>query len=291
MTKMRGWPHRRALVSAACVVSAAAAPARALDAQAVVLQIKPSLGDTLHMRLDQQTELTGTRRVGNGESVTSIQTTMRVFSRAVVEGSSKEGTLLRAITDSVRLSTTDEHARPMSEQTQRQLHGRSMRLRVAPDGTASVADERGGMPREMSEVVSLMPAAFPRAAVNVGDSWMREMPLPGASRLTPGGAPASGWLRAKFRLDSVARDGMIAYVSVRGDMDGETDSRNDSTTGPVLEKGTVTGNMIVDRRRGWVSESRFVILVYSSVALPGAAAVPMRFQTKITQRMRTLERR
>jgi hypothetical protein len=283
--------RHRPLVAAACFAAAAAVPTRALDAQTVLLQIKPGIGDTLHMRLDQQTELTGTRRVGNGESVTSIQTTMRVFSRAIVEGSSKQGTLLRAVTDSVRLTTTDEHARPMSEQTQRQLQGRSMRLRVAPDGTASVAEERGDTPRDMSDVVSLMPAAFPRTAVNVGDSWMREMPLPGASRLAPGGAPASGWLRAKFKLDSVARDGSLAYVSVRGDMDGEADSRSDSTLGPVMEKGTVVGNMIVDRRRGWVSESRFVILVRASVALPGAAAVPMRFQTKITQRMRTLERR
>ena len=278
----------------ALVLSAAAAigvPGGALRAQTVLLQIKPGMGDTLHMRLDQQTELTGTRRVGNGESVTSIQTTMRVFSRAIVEGSSTRGTLLRAVTDSVRLTTTDEHARPMSDQTQRQLEGKSMRLRVAPDGTASVADEGSDTTRNMTDVVSLMPAAFPRNAVNVGDSWMREMPLPGASRLTPGAAPASGWLRAKFKLDSVTRDGGLAYVSVRGDMDGEADRQSDTALGPVLEKGTVTGTMIVDRRRGWVSESRFVILVRASVVLPGAAAAPMRFQTKITQRMRTLERR
>ena len=270
---------------------AAGIPWGALRAQTVLLQIKPDIGDTLHMRLDQQTELVGTRRVGNGESVTSVQTSMRVFSRAIVEGTSKQGTLLRAITDSVRLTTTDEHARPMSDQTQRMLEGRSMRLRVAPDGTATVAEEKGDTPRDMSEVVSLMPAAFPMKAVVVGDSWTREMALPGSSRLTPGGAPASGWLRAKFKLDSLGRDGGLAYVSMRGEMDGEVDRRTDTTLGPVLEKGTVTGTLIVDQRRRWVAESHFVIVVRSSVALPGGATPPMRFQTRITQRMRTLERR
>ena len=52
--------------------------------QGVLLQIKPHVGDTLHLRLDQQTELTGTRGRGASASVTTITTTMRVFSRAIV---------------------------------------------------------------------------------------------------------------------------------------------------------------------------------------------------------------
>ena len=49
-------------------------------AQAVQLQIRPHVGDTLHLRLDQQTELTGTRP--GASSVTTITTTMRIFSVA-----------------------------------------------------------------------------------------------------------------------------------------------------------------------------------------------------------------
>jgi len=53
---------------------------RAADAgaQAVLLQIRPRVGDTLHLRLDQQTELTGMRRPGS-TSTTTMTTTMRVY--------------------------------------------------------------------------------------------------------------------------------------------------------------------------------------------------------------------
>ena len=53
-------------------------------AQTVLLQIRPRVGDTLHLRLDQQTELTGTRRPGSrlGDDGDDDD---GVFSRAIVE--------------------------------------------------------------------------------------------------------------------------------------------------------------------------------------------------------------
>ena len=56
-----------------------------------MLQIKPHTGDTLRMRLDQQSELTGIKRTANGEASAMVVSTMKMFSRAIVEGSLDSG--------------------------------------------------------------------------------------------------------------------------------------------------------------------------------------------------------
>src|SRR5207342_3064775 len=62
-------------------------------AQSITLQIKPRLGDTLRMRLDQQSEMTGVRRMSNGgEATAMVIATMKMFSRAIIEASSDKHT-------------------------------------------------------------------------------------------------------------------------------------------------------------------------------------------------------
>ena len=256
----------------------------------VVLQIRPRLGDTLHLRMDQQTELTGKRQLANGETATStVVTTMRIFSRAIVERSAPTSTIVRAVTDSVRLTTTDDHARVASGDTERMLEGRSMQLRIAPNGTVALADSAAEAPHELASVMALMPGALPSGPVQVGYTWTREMPLPGDSKLATGGA-ASGWLHAKFRFDSLGRGGAFAFISMRGEMTADPDAPP-SGTATVLEKGVVNGTMLVDRRRGWLTESRFTILMHSVVRVPGSAGTVMRVETRVTQRMKTVDRR
>ena len=60
-----------------------------------------------------------------------------------------------------------------------------------------------------------MPATFPKGAITVGESWMREMPLPAGSQL---GAQLSGKLHVTFRFDSLTHGGDWAFVSMRGEM-------------------------------------------------------------------------
>ena len=259
----------------------------ALFAQSVLLQIRPRVGDTLHLRLDQQTELTGTRS-GSSSPVT-MTTTMRVFSRAIVERSAPTATIVRAVTDSVRLTTSDERARSMEDAARQSFEGREMTLRISPDGTVSLADSDAGVSRDVAEAMSLMPAAFPRSPVEVGYSWSRDMPLPGGGRVAPGGASASGWLHTKFRLDSLSRGGKIAYVSVRGEMSPDPDKSGG--VGTVLQGGSVTGTMLVDRARGWLKESQFSVVAHSVVRVPGTEDTVMRFETRVTQRMKTVEKR
>lgn len=181
-------------------------------------------------------------------------------------------------------------ARRLAEQTRRMLEGRQIRLHLAPDGTAALlGGDRAVAGEDVSQVVAVMPAAFPKGVVHVGESWTREMPLP--SRGGMGGRP-SGRLHATFRLDSVSRNGAKAYVSMYGVLTGDHLASGGTQGVAVDQQGTVTGTMLLDRHRGWLTESRFVIEVESDVADPAAGGgAPVRFRVRITQRTRTLDRR
>jgi hypothetical protein len=262
--------------------------ALAAGAQSVLLQIRPRVGDTLHLRLDQQTELTGLRRPGSS-SPTSVTTTMRVYSRAIVERSVPTATYVKAVTDSIQLSSNDDRAFNLENEARRSLEGRAMTLRISPDGTVSLADTTDTAP-DVVETMSLMPAAFPRGPIEVGYTWSREMPVPAGGRAGPGGT-MSAWLHTRFRLDSVTHHGTMAYVSMRGDMSPDPDAGLTQGAGPVLEKGSVTGTMLVDRARGWLTESQFTIVAHSVLRVPGSDDTVLRFETRVTQRMKTIEKR
>lgn len=254
-----------------------------------MLQIKPHVGDTIRMRLDQESEMSGVRRTDAGESSAMVLTTMKMFSRAIVEGWADNGDAIAilAVTDSVLMTTTDDRTRGATQQMQSQMRGQRLRFRVAPDGSVSMM-QMDGAPREVAQVVSLMPATFPKTPISVGDVWTREMSLPVGPQL---GAQVSARLQVKFRFDSVTRGGQLAYVSMRGDMRPATGPG--AASGAVLEKGLVNGTMVLDQRRGWLKESWFSIVVASSLkaAASTSGAQPIRMQMRITQHMHTMERR
>lgn len=257
-------------------------------AQGILLQIHPRVGDTLHLKLEQQTELSGSRHAGGAPSIATTTTSLRVYSRAIIERSAPGGTYVRAITDSVRLTGSDE---ALSEDARHAIEGRAMFLRISPDGTVALVDANGDDMSGGSDAVSLMPAAFPKGPIAVGHTWSRDMPLPAGGRLAPGSGPVAGWLHTKFRLDSVTHGGTLAYVSMHGEMNADPDAHYEEGAGPVLENGTVFGTMLVDRARGWLTESQFTIIAHSVVRMRGASDSVMRFETRVTQRMKALEKR
>ena len=53
--------------------------------QPVALRIEPPVGETVRMRLDQRVEMSGTTRVGAGDSTATVVSTLLVISRTVVE--------------------------------------------------------------------------------------------------------------------------------------------------------------------------------------------------------------
>lgn len=259
----------------------AVAAARVAGAQELVLRIRPHAGDTLRMRLDQETDVTGTDQTGIG--LAPMVSTLAMFARAIIEGSTDAETAVLAVTDSVKLWTNDQRGWGIARQVEEQLRGQRVHFRVTPEGLVAT-EPSSSAPREVSRVVSLMPATFPKGPIKVGDTWMRDMPLPSGTQF---GARLSGLLHATFRLDSLGRAGDLAFLSMRGVMSPA--AVPGVAAGPALEKGTVAGRMILDRRRGWLSESWFdVVVVTSSATAPSASAVKM--QTKITQHMRTAER-
>jgi hypothetical protein len=269
----------------AALISLSAAPGLAF-AQSWMLQIKPHVGDTIRMRLDQESEMTGVRRTESGEASAMVLTTMTMLSRAIIQDRDGDGIAVLAVTDSVVLTTTDDRTRAATQQLQGQMRGQQMKFRVLPDGSVSMM-QAAGAPREVAQVVSLMPATFPKMPVAVGATWTREVSLPAGTQL---GAQVSAKLQVKFRLDSVTRNGKLAYVSMRGDMRPATGPG--AASGAVLEKGLVSGTMLLDLRRGWLKESWFSIVVSSSLK-PAVAAneQPIRMQMRITQHMHTMERR
>ena len=260
---------------------------RPLSAQGAVLQIKPRAGDTLRMRLDQQSEMTGVRRTAAGEASAMVMSSMRMYSRAIVEGTALEGTIVLAVTDSVMFRTSDEHARAAAQLAEERMRGQRVRFHVTPDGTVGMSQSGDGASREVAQVVSLMPAAFPKARIDVGERWIREMPLPTGGQF---GALLSGKLHVTFRFDSLTHGGDWAFVSMRGEMQPVTGPG--SASGTVLEEGLVSGTMLVDQRRGWLTESWFSIVVSSMTTPPPATGiVSMHMQMRITQHMHTFDRR
>ena len=248
----------------------------------IVLELRPRAGDTLRLRLDQTTEMSGSRRGGAARVMT---TTLRMYSRAIVESTTPDFATILALTDSVVVSGSDERARAVGRETERQLEGKQMRVRMAPDGTVSIAEPQANIPREVTDLVSIMPASFPRGSVAVGDTWLREMPIPPNPTM---GVPLGGMVKAAFRLDSIAPDGDVAFLSMNGTMHPLSDAV--ASADPRALVGSVKGTMIVDRRRGWLSESRFLIDTRATLPAVGTTS-SMQFRLRITQHMQVLEKR
>ena len=205
-------------------------------AQTVTLEIRPHIGDTLHLRYDQRIE-------ASDGTAGPMVSTLLVMSRTIIEESDKKGTDVVAVTDSVDMA-------PQSAEPARELlEGRPMHLRVAPDGSTTLeAVDTGSVAPALRPTLMQMPAMLPRKPVKVGRTWRCDVQLP----LPPG---KGGALKATFRLDSISRTGDLAYVSLRGTL------RRDSP--PTVTTGLVTGTLVVDRQRGWLTDSRATIHVTS----------------------------
>lgn len=267
---------------AALVVTLGAESQGQHEGNRIVLELRPRAGDTLTLRLDQTTEMSGIRRSGATRVMT---TTLRMYSRAIVESTTPAFATILALTDSVIVSGSDDRAKAVAAETERQLAGKQMRVRMAPDGTVSIAEPQANISREVTDLVSIMPASFPRGSVAVGDTWLREMPIPPSPTM---GVPLGGMVKAAFKLDSITSDGNVAFLSMRGTMHPLADAI--ASSDPRALVGSVDGSMVVDRRRGWLSESRFRIETRATLPAIGTVA-PMQFRLRITQHMQVLDKR
>ena len=265
-----------ALLGMTIVLSAQTASAQ----KSVLLQLRPRIGDTVWMRLDQQTEF-ASRRADMKAAPAIASTTTVTFSRMVVESGVAASTTIIAITDSVLV--TNSSSKNVSPTT-RQTPGQRVRLQIAPDGSLTLPSETPQ--KSAARSTSLIPATFPEKPVSVGDKWTREAPLPaGSSQL---GAAIVGWVQATFRLDSLTRNGELAWISIDGKLTPDpAGAKLDAVT--TVDDGSVEGYMVLDRARGWLTESRFTIVAHSTVKQPfGVASQPVRFEIRLTQALTTL---
>ena len=275
---------RRAwLATVGVLATAGAVGAQSGAARGVALRLHPRVGDTLHTRLEQLTEITPTR--AGAAASKPMTTSVVVLARTIVQASRKATTTVLTLVDSADVESSDAHGAAMSTQAERALRGQRLVVQLAEDGSVeSARDARGvAVPRDVAEAMAAMPAVFPRRPVAVGERWQREMPLPSVG---PFGGSGNAQVRAEFRLDSLGRNGELAFVSMQGQI------ASDGVQQGVELSGSMTGAMQVDRARGWMTDSQFTLLMRSVVTPPaGVGMQPMKFVTKVTQRLRTMDKR
>lgn len=276
------------------IISGVSVPAAA---QRTELVLRPRVGDTISMRLEQRTEMSARRDPSKMSAATSaapppapamINSTV-TYSRAVIESAVTAFTTIIAITDSVLVWGTDQQGRASPDAVQRQLQVQRVRLTVAPDGSIGMPKDGAAPTQGMSRTASLIPATFPTKPVSVGDKWTREAPLPaGTSQL---GTGIVGRVKATFRLDSLTHNGDFAYVSMHGELLPDPKAKGMDGV-PVVEDGTVDGWMVIDHVRGWLTASQFSILAHSMLRPSfGVVSQPMHFEIRLTQKLETIGKR
>ena len=258
--------------------------ATAAQSQAVLLQIRPHIGDTLRMHLSQSVEMTGTTPGGRHDT-SSMTTSIEVFTRAIAEQWTSTGTLMQTITDSVAMNPASPES--LADLKRRALQSKPVWLRVSTDGAMEMVDD-GDAHSELRQLFGEMPAMLARNPVAVGEKWTREMQIPLSSE--PG---AVGSVRATFRLDSLGRNGDIAYISMRGTM-SRINTPGTAPAGPGYgTSGHLSGTIQIDRRLGWITDSKSSIITRSTIiSAPTRRGeppmAPMQVRTKITQWIRAM---
>ena len=256
--------------------------------QSLLLQIRPRPGDTLHTRLDQTVEMTGRTRVGESDSTMTVVTNMLVLARTIVLRADTLSTTVLTLTDSVAVSGSGGRSPLLRAQTQELLAGKRITIRLAPDGSAEILTDDSALGAAAPALLGRMPATLPRHAVRVGQSWEQVMEVP----LTGQPGTSGAMVRATLRLDSLTRSGRLAHISLRGELTRDERAADQPSGVRLSTTGTINGSMIVDRRLGWLTYSRSVMTVNSLLTPPpNSSAAPLRFQMKVTQLMRTMDKR
>jgi hypothetical protein len=273
-----GW-LKQCLLAVGCSVALAAVA----GAQPVALRIEPPVGQTVRMRLDQRVEMSGTTRMRAGDSTASVVTTLLVISRTFVERRDRDASILLASTDSVAASSSGADSQVVAAETRRALQGKRVRLRIAPDGATELVGGDASGNAELNALFSQMPATLPDTPVSVGQSWSRVMVAP----VGTGPAASGGKLQATFKLDSLSRNGDLAYVTLAGILSRPPSTKDGWAT--LTLSGSLAGALVIDRRLGWISDARMSYTVHSTVTPTSAStAAAMRFHMKVTQWVRVI---
>ena len=256
-------------------------------AQRVMLEVHPRPGDTLLVTLEHSVTISGGQR-NAPDSATTVATWYHVVTRDVVERADSRSTIIRALVDSVRMRTTGSIGASPFPGVDRGMEGMKVRLEVMRDGSSRLIDGLDQVDPELRAMFAAMPAVLPGAPVSVGDKWTRELPLPADG---PAATPNSaGSIRATFSFDSLTEKGDVAWISLRGRVTPAQKSPRDGDSGAGQMSGTLSGFLRLDRRRGWLAESRANVTIESTVPMPGAGG-PLYVKVRVSQYMTTAPER
>jgi hypothetical protein len=272
----------------------------------VRLVVRPRVGDTLHLQVEQSVSVSGRRVEGASSSVPPVLqgkrgsspapdygprvdranariTRVQLFAHSFVESSNMHMTTLVATTDSVTTWSgyAADGGRPMAMTVPED--GRQVRVQVTPDGAMRVTDPPPGA-MQLGSTLASVPGLLPDGPVTVGTTWTRAMMLP---TLPETGFRTDGMVEARLRLDSLSRDGRMAWISLTGMLRRDGAVREMPAGTRVITAGTISGVMVVDRDRAWIMDARTVVDVQSEVA-PGPAArgQPLLLDMRIEQHVR-----
>jgi hypothetical protein len=102
----------------------------------------------------------------------------------------------------------------------------------------------------------------------------------------------AGTLEAVLRLDSLTRRGKYAHISMRGTLRRDSAASATPSGARMTMSGTVTGFMILDRARGWVTDASTEMSMRSQIDPPaGSTLQPVRMQMRLIQRQRTMDKK
>lgn len=280
--------------------------ANAAPSEAIALRVQPAVGDVLRLEMQQVLEMVSSRREGSGlpdvslggaseraeRPVTAVGprrnasparvTIMDLYAHTVVERSDAKGAVLASSTDSMVLRAGEVGQTLVGQSLPVPESERTIRFLVEPNGTIAMLDSPSA-DGAVGATLAAMPAMLPDEAVLVGAVWERDVALPALPIAT---YRTDGVLHATFRLDSLARGGRDAYVSVVGELRRDGAARDLPLGSRVVTAGTMRGTLVLDRVRGWIIDARTVIDVRSEVLTSENGGSPMAIELRITQRMR-----
>jgi hypothetical protein len=231
--------------------------------------------------LDQTVEMTGPAGAEGKASVESG--TLVLLATLAVESVDAEGATIVSTTDSLRVNSPPNSASSAVLAWAAGAANRAVRFRVAPNGSAYVPTGRGrAIP---STLQSTMPATLPSRPITPGSEWTSVIQVPLASSVDPKGTAT---LSATFTFDSLSKSGELAFISIRGRLMKESADPPTGGRSVVETSGTVTGTVLLDRRRGWITDARTTFSLLSLVTPADPTKPPMRVKMTISQWLRAM---
>ena len=237
----------------------------------VSLVLRPYPGDMIRQRVEHDVDEQGTISMPGGDSTVRVSTRTMVVLRSKVDAVDSVGAIVTSVVESVTVHATGgkEESRKARIASGLALQGRTLRMKLSPDGELMVLDDASAQTAAtlatLAALVDRVPAALPALPVREHEKWTRHMVL--------AGAPGDG-IDTEFTLDSLTRYGDFAWLSVKGVMRDVA----------VDAGASVVGWILLDRRRGWITRSR-IVLTMRAVTEGQSSMPPMRFVMRVEQRV------